>query len=320
MQQEQHVPVLFREAIHALNIQTDGVYVDGTLGRGGHAGEILRHLGECGRLICFDRDPVAVELGLARFSDDSRVSVVHAPFSDMERILKKDFGLEFIDGLLLDLGVSSPQLDQAERGFSFMRDGPLDMRMDTTRGVSAAQWLKVVEEPELVQVLFDLGEEKFARRIARAIVEQREQEPISTTLQLSKIVAEATPKKDKNKHPATRTFQAIRLYVNQELSEVSNVLPQALKMLAPSGRLAVISFHSLEDRIVKRFIRKHSTPNLPPKSIPVAELDYQTPLEAVGRAIKPSSEEVKRNPRSRSSVLRVAERTAVAVSGEVARA
>jgi len=204
-----------------------------------------------------------------------------------------------------------PQLDQAERGFSFMRDGELDMRMDTSTGESAAQWLARVDERDLMMVLFDLGEEKFARRIARAIVATREETKIESTLQLASIIADATPKKDKNKHPATRSFQAIRLHVNQELTQVSQALPQSVQLLNEGGRLAVISFHSLEDRIVKRFMRELSTPNLPPKNIPVAESAYRTPLKLLSRAIKPSKHEVAENPRSRSSVLRIAERTDV---------
>lgn len=309
--QKQHVPVLFREAVDALNIRENGIYIDATFGRGGHAAEILSHLSDEGRLVGFDRDPQAVSLGREKFGDDKRVTILHSQFSRMSLMLHQELGVQHVDGILMDLGVSSPQLDQAERGFSFMRDGELDMRMDTTRGQSAAEWLAIVEERELVQVLFDLGEEKFARRIARAIVLNREEAPISSTLQLAAIVSEATPKKDKHKHPATRTFQAIRLYINQELVEVSQALPQALELLNESGRLAVISFHSLEDRIVKRFIRHHSTPNLPPRNIPVTEENYLTPLKSIGKAIKPSKQEVQTNPRSRSSVLRIAERTAV---------
>ena len=320
-QNELHVPVLLREAVAALNIQRSGVYVDGTFGRGGHSAEILKSLGDSGRLIGIDRDPHAVELGRDKFSRDARLSILHSPFSRMMDVLKSESEVLGVDGILLDLGVSSPQLDQAERGFSFMRDGELDMRMDTSQGESAADWLSKVEEKELVQVLFELGEEKFARRIARAIVLSRVDAPIESTLQLAKLVEEATPKKDKHKHPATRTFQAIRLYVNQELVEIASALPQSLELLNEGGRLSVISFHSLEDRIVKRFIRKHSTPNLPPRRVPVTDKDYLTPLKAIGKAIKPSREEVKANPRARSSVLRIAERTDVSIDfKEVANA
>lgn len=311
---EQHIPVLFGEAVDALNIRENGVYVDATFGRGGHAAEILRRLGPDGRLLGFDRDLNAVNLGREKFRDETRLTILHSQFSLMSQALRSLGDVTHVDGVLMDLGVSSPQLDQAERGFSFMRDGDLDMRMDTTQGVSAAQWLATVDERDLVQVLFELGEEKFARRIARAIVTVREEEPILRTLQLAAIVAEATPKKDKHKHPATRTFQAIRLYINQELVEVSQALPQALELLNEGGRLAVISFHSLEDRIVKRFIRQHATPNLPPRNIPVTDADYLTPLKAIGKAIKPTKQEVQDNPRSRSSVLRIAERTDVPLS------
>ena len=242
---------------------------------------------------------------------DSRVEVLHGEFNRVAELLIENTSVRSVDGVLMDLGVSSPQLDQAERGFSFMRDGALDMRMNPTQGQSAAQWLEKVDERDLMMVLFDLGEEKFARRIARAIVEARVETSIESTLQLVSIVEQAIPKKEKNKHPATRTFQAIRLHVNQELFQVSSALPQIVELLNEGGRLAVISFHSLEDRIVKRFIRELSTPNLPPKNIPVSEDAYLTPLKAIGKAIKPSKQEVLDNPRSRSSVLRIAERTNV---------
>ncbi|MFT6407205.1 MAG: 16S rRNA (cytosine1402-N4)-methyltransferase [Arenicella sp.] len=309
---EQHIPVLIREAVDALNIRQGGIYVDATLGRGGHATQIAQRIGDSGTLIGFDRDPRAIELGRELFKGDQRVQIIHSEFSRIADMLLEQAGIDRVDGILMDLGVSSPQLDQAERGFSFMRDGELDMRMDTTKGESAAQWLARVDERDLMMALFDLGEEKFARRIARAIVATREQEKIESTLQLASIIADATPKKDKNKHPATRSFQAIRLHVNQELSQVSQALPQAVQLLNEGGRLAVISFHSLEDRIVKRFMRELSTPNLPPKNIPVTEDAYLTPLKLLSRAIKPGKNEVQENPRSRSSVLRIAERTAVA--------
>jgi len=306
---ELHIPVLMREAVDALNIRDGGVYIDATLGRAGHAMQIAQRIGGDGKLIAFDRDPRAIELGRDVFEDDKRVTLIHSEFSRMAELLIEHVGIEQVDGILMDLGVSSPQLDQAERGFSFMRDGELDMRMDTTKGESAAEWLARVEERDLMMVLFDLGEEKFARRIARAIVAARDETKLESTLQLASIIADATPKKDKNKHPATRSFQAIRLYVNQELSQVSQTLPQAVKLLREGGRLAVISFHSLEDRIVKRFMRELSTPDLPPKNIPVTEEAYLTPLKLLSRAIKPSKQEVQENPRSRSSVLRIAERT-----------
>lgn len=310
--QETHIPVLKREAVDALNIREGGVFVDATLGRAGHAKAIAERIGQRGRLVAFDRDPRAVELGRKVFDGDSRIQIIHSEFSRIRECLLELTDIHKVDGILMDLGVSSPQLDQAARGFSFMRDGALDMRMDPTQGESAAQWLARVEERDLVMVLFELGEEKFARRIARGIVLARSEEKIETTLQLAAIVEAAIPRKEKNKHPATRTFQAIRLHVNQELNQVTAALPQAVQLLNQGGRLAVISFHSLEDRIVKRFMRQLATPDLPPKNIPVSEQDYLTPLKTIGRAVKPSQEEVKRNPRSRSSVLRIAERTEVA--------
>jgi 16S rRNA (cytosine1402-N4)-methyltransferase len=308
---ETHIPVLKREALDALSIRKDGIYLDATLGRAGHARAIAECLGDTGRLIAIDRDPRAIEVGKQVFSEDARVTVLHSEFNRMQEMLDQFAGVEKVDGVLMDLGVSSPQIDQAERGFSFMRDGALDMRMDPSQGQSAAQWLTKVEESDLVKVLFELGEEKFARRIARAIVLAREESPLDSTLQLASLIEQATPKKDKHKHPATRTFQAIRLHVNQELFQVSDALPQAVQLLNEGGRLVVISFHSLEDRIVKRFIRNLSTPNLPPKNIPVSEDAYLTPLKTIGKAIKPSRSEIQQNPRSRSSVLRIAERTAV---------
>jgi 16S rRNA (cytosine1402-N4)-methyltransferase len=311
---EDHIPVLKREALEALNVFSGGVYVDATYGRGGHARAIAERMGDQGRLIALDRDPRAVELGRQMFKDDERVQIIHGEFARIGDLVREFANVAKVDGILMDLGVSSPQLNQAERGFSFMREGDLDMRMDPSQGESAADWLVRVEESDLVKVLFEFGEEKFARRIARAIILAREESKLETTLQLAALVEQSIPKKDKHKHPATRTFQAIRLYVNQELSQVSEALPQAVSLLNEGGRLAVISFHSLEDRIVKRFIRGLATPNLPPKSIPVSEDAYLTPLNAIGRAIKPSREEVRENPRSRSSVLRIAERTDVSYS------
>jgi 16S rRNA (cytosine1402-N4)-methyltransferase len=314
---EDHIPVLKREALEALNVFSGGVYVDATYGRGGHARAIAERMGGQGRLIALDRDPRAVELGRQMFKDDERVQIIHGEFAHIGDLVRELANVEKVDGILMDLGVSSPQINQAERGFSFMREGDLDMRMDPSQGESAADWLARVEESDLVKVLFEFGEEKFARRIARAIILAREESKLETTLQLAALVEQSIPKKDKHKHPATRTFQAIRLYVNQELSQVSEALPQAVSLLNEGGRLAVISFHSLEDRIVKRFIRGLATPNLPPKSIPVSEDAYLTPLKAIGRAIKPSREEVRENPRSRSSVLRIAERTDVSYSPDL---
>lgn len=301
-----HIPVLIREAVTALNLQSAGVYVDTTFGRGGHASEILAQLGDNATFYALDRDPTAVAEARHRFANDARVKIVHTAFDQMRRVVGVDAS---VHGILMDLGVSSPQLDEAERGFSFMRDGDLDMRMDSSVGETAAEWLMRVEEADLVKVLFELGEEKFARRIARAIVTHRLQTPLRSTLQLAAIIEAATPKKDKHKHPATRTFQAIRLHINQELIQLNHALPDAVRLLAPGGRLVVISFHSLEDRIVKRFMRAYAQPNLPPKYVPTNNLDYSTPLRLVGKVVKPSVQELARNPRARSSVLRVAERT-----------
>ena len=308
---ETHIPVLKREVIAALNVRSGGVYADLTLGRAGHARAICEAMGECGKLLAFDRDESAIANAERVFNGDSRVTLIHSEFAKFAQVLKEYADIEKVDGVLLDLGVSSPQLDEAERGFSFMRDGDLDMRMDTSQGESAAQWLARVKESELVNVLFEFGEERFARRIARAIIVERETVEINSTLQLAGLIEQAIPKKDKHKHPATRTFQAIRLQVNQELEQISCVLPQVVELLNEGGRLAVISFHSLEDRIVKRFIRDLSTPNLPPRNIPVSEEAYLTPLKAVGRAIKPQADEINLNPRARSSVLRVAQRTSL---------
>ncbi len=304
--QAPHIPVLIREAVTALNLRLAGVYVDATFGRGGHATQILAQLGDSATLYALDRDPSAIAEARHRFANDARVKIVHTAFDQIRRVVGVDAS---VHGILMDLGVSSPQLDEAERGFSFMRDGALDMRMDSSVGETAAEWLMRVDEADLVKVLFELGEEKFARRIARAIVEHRTQAPLDSTLQLAAIIAAATPKKDKHKHPATRTFQAIRLHINQELIQLNQALPEAVRLLAPGGRLVVISFHSLEDRIVKRFMRNYAQPNLPPRHVPTNYLDYSAPLQLIDKAMKPSAEEVARNPRARSSVLRVAERT-----------
>jgi len=309
---ESHIPVLKQEVIEALNIKQQGVYLDATLGRAGHASAICSLLGKQGRLIAIDRDPEAVKIGRQLFADDKRVTILHGRFADMDSLLQEAGLPDKLDGILLDLGVSSPQLDDAERGFSFMRDGELDMRMDTSAGINARQWLADVEEKELANVIFRLGEERFSRRIARVIVEARVEQAITATRQLALLVAQAIPKKDKHKHPATRTFQAIRLYINQELEQLSEALPKAMQLLNVGAHMVVISFHSLEDRIVKRFIREHSKGKQLPRNIPLRQDDYQPPLKAIGKAIKPSTEETRRNPRARSAVLRVAERTEVA--------
>ncbi|MBK8741509.1 MAG: 16S rRNA (cytosine(1402)-N(4))-methyltransferase RsmH [Betaproteobacteria bacterium] len=309
---ESHAPVMVEEAVAGLNVQEDGVYVDATFGRGGHARAILLRLGTGGRLLALDRDPEAVAAAAA--IADPRFAIQHAPFSALGKVLEAEGGIR-IDGLLLDLGVSSPQLDNAARGFSFRQDGPLDMRMDTTRGPTAAEWLNVAEEREIAEVIDAYGEERFAKRIARAIVAARAEQPFKTTRQLGVLVAKAVGTREPGQDPATRTFQALRIHVNQELAELEQVLPQAIASLKPGGRVAVISFHSLEDRIVKRFFLAAERPGAHPAlaRMPLRERDLPQPLLwRVGRAIKAGAAEVARNPRSRSAVLRIAERTETA--------
>ncbi len=305
-----HLPVLFGEAIEALRISPAGIYIDGTFGRGGHSGSILERLGDTGRLIAFDKDPQAVAHGEERFREDGRFTIVQGSFAMLERVVQQNGVAGKVDGILLDLGVSSPQLDAPDRGFSFLRDGPLDMRMDNSGGISAADWLADADEAEIAQVLKEYGEERFAKRIARKIVEVRREQVITTTGQLAALIDQAVPKKEKGKHPATRSFQAIRIYINRELDDLREVLDQALRVLAPQGRLAVISFHSLEDRIVKRFIRDHARGERYPAGVPVTEEQLQRKLMPVGKVLRPSEEEVAGNPRARSAVLRVAERAA----------
>lgn len=304
-----HLSVLLHESIEGLDIKPDGTYLDATFGRGGHSAVILENLSEKGRLIALDRDPQAIEAA-KRFADDSRFEIVHTPFSELDNIADQLNISGQLDGVLMDLGVSSPQLDDAERGFSFMRNGPLDMRMDTTRGISAAQWLAEAEEEDITQVLKEFGEEKFGKRIAHAIVNQRASNPLTTTAQLADLIDQAVPVKDKHKHPATRSFQGIRIYINSELEEVRKGLKGALTALRPGGRLAVISFHSLEDRLVKRFMREQSRGMQVPHGLPItdAEIDATKAMKLIGKAIKPSRDELSDNVRARSSVLRVAEK------------
>ncbi|BDX05584.1 16S rRNA (cytosine(1402)-N(4))-methyltransferase RsmH [Planctobacterium marinum] len=304
-----HTSVLLHESISALAIKPDGIYVDATFGRGGHSRLILESLGEQGKLIAFDRDPSAIEASKA-FADDKRFQIVHSAFSEMD-IALADMALSGkIDGVLMDLGVSSPQLDDAGRGFSFMKDGPLDMRMDTSKGVSASEWLNTADEADIAAVIKEFGEEKFGKRIAHAIVNTRKTIPLSSTLQLAKLIDEAVPVKDKFKHPATRAFQGIRIFINDELGEIERGLAAALKILATDGRLAVISFHSLEDRYVKRFMRDLSRGMQVPAGLPIREeeINASKKLRLIGKAIKPDESEIQRNVRARSSVLRVAEK------------
>ncbi|MGL5037611.1 MAG: 16S rRNA (cytosine(1402)-N(4))-methyltransferase RsmH [Aeromonas sp.] len=306
----EHITVLLHEAVAGLAIKPDGVYVDGTFGRGGHSRLILQHLGPHGRLIAIDRDPQAI--AEAAKIQDPRFEIVHGPFSGIASYLDARGLLGKVDGFLLDLGVSSPQLDDAERGFSFMKDGPLDMRMDPTCGQSAAQWLAKADVDDIAWVLKTFGEERFAKKIARAIVHDRVTEPYVRTRQLAEMIARVNPSKEKGKHAATRSFQAIRIYINSELDEIETALNGALEVLAPHGHLSVISFHSLEDRLVKHFIRKHEKGPEVPRGIPLteAQLAGGRKLKAVGKALKPSDHEVSENSRARSSVLRVAERLA----------
>lgn len=307
-QQQAHITVLLHEAVAGLNIKPDGIYVDGTFGRGGHSRHILTQLGPAGRLLAIDRDPQAILE--ARKITDPRFQILHGPFSRLAEMVEAEGLTGRIDGVLLDLGVSSPQLDEAERGFSFQKDGPLDMRMDPTGGQSAAEWLAHADEADIAWVLKTFGEEKFARKIARAIVHDRQTTPYTRTRQLAEMIARVSPSREKNKHAATRSFQAIRIYINSELDEIEQALEGALGVLAPGGRLSVISFHSLEDRLVKHFIRKQEKgPEVPP-GLPLteAQLAGGRLLKSIGKAQKPSAEEIAANPRARSSVLRVAER------------
>jgi 16S rRNA (cytosine1402-N4)-methyltransferase len=304
-----HQAVLLQEAIEGLRIKPDGIYLDATFGRGGHSRHILQALSDKGRLIALDRDVTAIAAANT-LVEDKRFSIHHTAFSQLEEILE-ELGLHGkVDGILMDLGVSSPQLDDAARGFSFMREGPLDMRMDTSKGKSAAQWLAVADEQDITQVIKEFGEEKFGKRIAHAIVNTRKVTPIITTAQLAKIIDEAVPVKDKFKHPATRSFQAIRIYINSELDEIRQGLKAALNSLNSEGRLAVISFHSLEDRLVKRFIREQSRGLQVPHGFPMtqAQIDVGKAMKPITKAIKPSAAELEHNIRARSSVLRVAEK------------
>lgn len=304
-----HTSVLLNESVDALNIRADGIYVDATFGRGGHSRAILTRLGEKGRLIALDRDPAAIEAANS-LQEDSRFSIHHVPFAQIEELLE-NIGLKHeIDGVLMDIGVSSPQIDEAQRGFSFQKDGPLDMRMDTTSGQSAAQWLNTASLDEITFVLKRYGEEKFGKRIAHAVLEHRMHKPLATTAEFAKLIDQAVPVKDKYKHPATRSFQGVRIFINGELEQLEAGLQGACEVLKRGGRLAVISFHSLEDRIVKRFIKAQSQGTVYPSKFPVkqSELDVGKRLKAVGKAIMPSDEEITANVRSRSSVLRVAEK------------
>ncbi len=300
-----HQPVLLEEAVQGLRVHPSGIYVDGTYGRGGHAEAIAANLNEYGRLYVFDKDPEAIKAARERFAGDARVIIEQGSFTRLQAVARSLHIEGKIGGLLLDLGMSSPQLDDARRGFSFSHDGPLDMRMDTTRGASAAQWIASADEAAIAAVLKTFGEERYARRIARAIVSARRGESICTTLQLARIVSAAHPAWERDRHPATRVFQALRIYINDELGELEAMLKQVIPVLAPGGRLAVISFHSLEDRLVKRFIRSAARSS-GPADLPVP-ISPPT-LKPIGKAVYPGSAELARNPRARSARLRIAER------------
>ena len=306
----EHTPVLLDEVLAGLSVRRDGRYCDATFGRGGHTAAILGALGPAGRLVAIDRDPEAIRSGRQRFAAEARLTLVQGSFGPLEERVRAAGMAGELDGVLLDLGVSSPQLDEAVRGFSFMQDGPLDMRMDNESGQSAAQWLAKAGEREIADVIRGLGEERFARRIARAIVAARETAPITRTAELAALVAGAVPTREPGKHPATRTFQAIRIHVNGELEALESALPQAVRLLAPGGRLCVVSFHSLEDRIVKRFIRREEQGDPVYAGLPDVPAHARPRLRRVGGAIMAGEPEVRANPRARSAVLRVAERLA----------
>jgi 16S rRNA (cytosine1402-N4)-methyltransferase len=304
-----HTTVLLHEAVEALVQDPDAFYIDGTFGRGGHSGLILEQLQSQGRVLAIDKDPEAIAYAAQRFGDEPRFEIERGSFADMDQYVRARQLAGKVGGILLDLGVSSPQLDDASRGFSFLNEGPLDMRMNPDVGQSAAQWIATADEKEMADVIFTYGEERFARRMARAVVAARQEVQITTTAQLAKIIAEANPAWEKGKHPATRAFQAIRIHINRELEDLERCLDQALDLLSIGGRLVVISFHSLEDRIVKRFIRKHvkGDEHLP-RGIPVTQEMLQQRLKSAGKAIKASTAEVQQNPRARSAVMRVAVR------------
>ncbi len=307
---EQHLTVLLDEAVSALVADPSGRYIDGTFGRGGHSRLLLQRLAENGELMGVDKDPQAFATGQALMQEDSRFHIARGSFADFDVLAQQRGWGDGVDGILLDLGVSSPQLDQAERGFSFIRDGELDMRMDTDSGISAADWLAEAAVDDIARVLKEYGEERFAKRIARAIVAAREEQPIRRTLQLAKIVAEANPAWEKHKHPATRAFQAIRIFINNELGDLERFLDKVVAQLRPGGRLVVISFHSLEDRMVKRFMRRQAQGESMPAYLPVTDEQIGRSMRLLGKAVKPGAEEVSANPRARSAVMRVAEKLA----------
>lgn len=308
-----HESVLLREAIAELAVKESGIYIDATFGRGGHSQAILERLGPSGRLMAIDLDPAAITVAtMDPFLSDARFEIEQASFSQLEALISKRGWLGRVDGILLDLGVSSPQLDDPARGFSFMREGPLDMRMNPQQGIDAMTWVNQAGAQEIADVLYQYGEERLSRRIAAAIVRARDDIPITTTTQLAGVIEKANPKREKNKHPATRSFQAIRIFINQELTALHDVLPQAVNALTIGGRLCVISFHSLEDRIVKQFVARESSLDSYPRSVPMTQAQlaqlHQPRLRIVRKSVEPSDEEVSRNPRARSARLRIVER------------
>lgn len=306
---KEHQSVMLDEALDGLNILPQGIYLDATYGRGGHARAILKRLNSSGKLLVMDKDPAAILDAQKLAQTDQRVSVFSGSFKELSNFCTQQNVIGKINGILFDLGVSSPQLDAAERGFSFMREGLLDMRMDQTTGMSVAQWLAQASSEEIGYVLKTYGEERFSKRIAHAIVETRTHTPIQTTLQLAELISETIPFREKHKHPATRSFQALRIFINQELEDLSAALDQVLSVLAIHGRMVVISFHSLEDRIVKQFIAKNATGDIHPHLLPVKQSEIQLPkLRKIGKALKPTDAEVKDNVRARSAILRIAEK------------
>lgn len=303
-----HETVLLKEAVESLNINESGVYIDGTFGRGGHSQKIIEKLGPNGKLIVVDKDPQAIERAEEMFAADDRCLIFHGSFAEVDQYIESIGLAGKINGVLLDLGVSSPQLDDAERGFSFSNDGPLDMRMDSSKGETAAEWIATADERDIAIVLKEYGEERFAKRVANFIVERREEEAITTTWQLVSIISNAIPRKEKHKHPATRSFQAIRIFINRELDDLEECLGKTFDILDIEGRLVIISFHSLEDRMVKRFMRNNSTVMRLPPEIPIVPEELKPRMKLVGKANKASESEVEQNPRARSAVMRVAER------------
>jgi len=304
----QHETVLLEAAVAALLVSDTGFYVDGTFGRGGHSRLILQRLQPQGRLLAIDKDPEAIRVARAELGTDERFEVVQGSFSRLAELVAAAGVMGTVSGVLLDLGVSSPQLDEAQRGFSFSQDGPLDMRMNPEEGQSAAQWLASASEEEIADVIYRYGEERFSRRMARAVVEQRKLQPITTTLQLAEIIKQANPAWEKHKHPATRAFQGIRIHINRELEDLQSVLKQALDVLCIGGRLVVISFHSLEDRIVKQFISEQAKGDDYPVGVPVQYADLNPRMKKIGKPVKADDQEVNLNPRSRSAIMRVAEK------------